>query len=162
MAVERFAGWVDPFAQRLRESRAEAVRLARSLGQEDLAAETADAGWSVRDELAHIASSDDDFLGFVRAVQRGETPDTSVFADIDERNARNLQSREGQSIARIANDLEENGIALQTVLQKFGEGDEARQPEGMPFTLGQMVHGYVQHEPYHLGQIREAVEGRQA
>ncbi len=152
-----FAPWVEPFAAKYRESREEALRLARSLTPADLGKPAGDDAWTVRDELVHIAGADPDFLRTLGAVVRGETADTSIFADIDARNARNLEARKDFAITRIADDLAANGEALQDLLAKLTAADEARQPEGFPFPLRGLVEGYGGHEPYHLGQIQRAI-----
>ena len=157
MTTQEYAAWVAPLAARDGESRSEAVRLARSLGDADLAKRTGDTGWTVRDELTHMASSDPDFLAMLRAILRGEKADTSVFADIDGRNARNLEARHGRSIDEIASELEENGRSLQQLLAQLTDDDESRQPEGVPFPIRGLVDGYSQHAPYHLTQIRGAL-----
>ena len=153
----QFAAWVEPFAGRFRESRGEAVRLARELGDGDLAVSTGDAGWSVRDELAHISASESDFLEVLGAIVRGEAPDTSAFADIDGRNARNLAALEGRPMADIAHDLEDHGRTLQELLGRLSDGDEGQQPAGIPFSMSGLLGGYAQHEPYHLDQIHAAL-----
>jgi len=156
MAANQFAPWVEPIAAGYRESRAESVRLAQSLDEHALVQPTGDSGWTVRDELVHIAASGTDFARLLDPIVRGETPDTSVFADIDARNSRNLESRRGWSIAEIGTDLEGNGSLVQELLQKLHADDEARQPQGFPFSLKDLLGGYGQHDAYHLDQIRQA------
>jgi uncharacterized damage-inducible protein DinB len=162
MNENKFAAWVEPFAKQYRENRADAIDLARSLSADALGRPTGDTGWSVREELVHIAASDSDFLRTLGAILRGENVDTSVFADIDARNARNLAECQGRSIEQVASDLEQNGEALQKLVAQLTDGDESRQPEGFPFPLRGLIEGYGMHEPYHVAQIRTAIgaEGR--
>jgi uncharacterized damage-inducible protein DinB len=157
MTAQEFAAWVAPLAARDGESRAEAVRLARSLADADLAKPTGDTGWCVRDELAHMASADPDFLRVLGAVLRGEKADTSVFADIDGKNVRGLAEREGRSMEQIAGELEESGKAMAALLARLNDADQGRQPEGVPFPLGGLVAGYSQHGAYHIAQIQAAL-----
>jgi len=161
MATRQFAAWVGPFAERYRESGAEAVRLARSLSDDELKKPTGNTSWFVRDELVHMAASGGDFLTTLGSVLRGDNVDTSVFADIDARNARNLEARRDRSMDEVASELENNDTALQNLLTQLTLEDEARKPAGMPFPLNQLLNGYAQHDPYHLGQIRDAL-GRRA
>lgn len=157
MEAQTFAGWVTPIAEQFRQNRSEAVLLARTLDDKRLAQLTDDTGWSVRDELAHIAGSDVDFIGVLTAVLDGATPDTTIFADIDGRNARNLAARSGQPMGQIASDLESNGEALRALIGRMTDSDETRQPDGFPFPLSGLIQGYAQHEPYHIEQIRKAI-----
>ena len=159
MTRYEFAIWVGPLAAAYREDRAEAVRIARSVSDVELSRPTGDEGWSVREEMLHIAASDTDFVGVLGAIVRGETPDTSVFADIDARNARNLAAWQGRSMRELADELESNGRETQELLSQLKVEDESRQPGGVPFAIGQLLAGYGQHGPYHVGQIRQALDG---
>jgi uncharacterized damage-inducible protein DinB len=153
-----FASWVEPIAMRYRESGAAAVALARSLRGDELTRPTGDAGWSVREELAHMAASEADFVATLGAVVRDETVDASTFADIDSRNARNLAARSERSPAEIAAELEQESAELNRLLTQLKAEDAARTPDGMPFSLEQLLTGYSMHSPYHLGQIRAALD----
>src|SRR5581483_9180931 len=144
-----FAAWVAPHAAAYQQHRAEAARLARSLSPEQLARPAADAGWTVRDEILHIASSDPDFIGMLGPLVAGGTPDTSAFADIDARNARNLAAWANRSMAEAAEALERNGREIEALLAQLKDEDETRQPDGLPFPLGQIVMGYGMHAAYH-------------
>jgi hypothetical protein len=157
LAKHAFAAWVEPFAASYRESRAQVVRLAHAASDSDLTRPSGDEGWTVREEFVHIAASEDDVIRTLGAVLRGEAVETSIFEDIDGRNARNLADRKDRPMPQIAADLERNGEALQELLAKLSAGDESRQPEGFPFPLRGLVEGYGMHEPYHLGQIRAAI-----
>src|SRR4029079_17499282 len=129
----------------------------RSLTDAEMSRPTGDEGWSVRQEMLHIAASDADFLPVLTAIVSGKTPDTSVFADIDARNARNLAAWQSRPMNEVADELENNGIATQELLGRLTDDDESRQPDGVPFAIGQLIAGYGQHGPYHLGQIRQAL-----
>lgn len=156
-----FAEWVEPLAVSYRENYAEVVRLARWLTDEQLSRPTGDEGWSVRTEVVHMAASDQDFANTLGAILDGRTPDLSIFVDIDARNARNLETWKERSIEDVAVALEKSGDVLQELLVRLGDEDETRQPDGMPFPLGQLIRGYGQHGPYHLGQMQRAIgQGR--
>jgi uncharacterized damage-inducible protein DinB len=155
-----FAAWVVPQVAAYREHRAEAARLARSLSADQLARPAADAGWTVRDELVHIASTDPDFVGMLRSLVAGGTPDTSAFADVDARNARNLAAWAERSMAYVADALERNGREIEALLARLTDEDERRQPDGIPFPLGQIVMGSGMHAAYHVANARMAAEAR--
>ena len=155
--MRTFAAWVEPLASSYRENRADVLELARTLTDDQLSLPTDDAGWSVREEATHIAASDPDFIKMLGALLDGEPLDMSVFADIDDRNARNLAAWKERSIDEVSGALEDNGRVLQELLARLTDEDENRQPEGMPFPLSGLINGYGQHGPYHLGQIRAAI-----
>ncbi len=157
MTAHSFAAWVEPLAASYRENRADIVQLTRTLTDEQLSLATGDEGWSVREEVTHIAASDPDFVTTLGAILDGGTPDLSIFNEIDARNARNLEAWKSRSIEEIAGELEKNGHALQALLARLTVEDETRQPDGMPFPLAGLINGYGQHGPYHLGQIRAAI-----
>jgi len=152
-----FAAWVAAHAASYRTSRSETVALARSLRDDDLLRRTGDAGWTVRDELVHIAASDPDFIGVLGAIVSGKRPDTSIFAEIDRRNAENIAAWRSRSLTDVIGELERNGEALQQLLSRLTDDDDKRRPEGLPFAIGGVVAGFGQHEPYHAGQIRSAL-----
>ncbi|MBI5288456.1 MAG: maleylpyruvate isomerase N-terminal domain-containing protein [Chloroflexi bacterium] len=156
-AKQDFAAWVSPLAARDRDARAEAARLARSLSAGDLTKPTADAGWSVGDELKHMASSDPDFLKVLGAILGGEAVDMTVFADIDARNATHLAERRERSMDETATELEESGRSMGVLLARLTDEDESRQPEGLPFPLRALIDGYTMHAPYHVEQIKAAL-----
>jgi hypothetical protein len=158
MSTQRFVAWVAPIAAKYRASQAEAVQIARSVSDAELSRSTSDDGWTVRDELVHIEASTADFVETLGTLLRGDAVDMSVFADIDGRNARNLTARKDRPMADIVNDLASVSSALAELLAQLTDEDELRQPAGMPFPLGQMMEGYAMHDPYHIGQIRGAIE----
>ena len=59
-------------------------------------------------------------------------------------------------IGEISEELERNGTIVQDLLTLLGAEDEARQPEGFPFPLRDLLSGYGQHDVYHIDQIRRA------
>ena len=158
--MTEFATWVQPIAASYHDAHLEAIQRARMLNAGELALPTGDRGWSVRDELAHMAASDEDFIATLGAVLDGKQVDFSVFADIDARNARNLDAWSTRSVEDIASALERSDAALQELLARLTPEDEQRTPEGFPFPLSQMLQGYGMHHPYHLEQISGALAGR--
>ena len=154
-----FASWVQPIAAGYHDAHVEAIDHARALSDEDLAKPTGDSGWSVRDELAHMAASDGDFVATLMALVNGERVDLSIFDKIDERNARNLTEWADRSREDIASELERNDGKLQQLLAQLTPEDGERTPEGFPFPLAKMLQGYGMHHPYHLEQIAGALAG---
>jgi uncharacterized damage-inducible protein DinB len=157
MGEPKFAAWVQPIAAQYRDSNAETVRIAGQITADGLTKPTADSGWTVRDELVHIAASLSDFAGTFGAIVRRERVDMSRFADIDARNADNLASRSRCTTDDVAHDVERDGPAVQKLLTRLTDADQSRTPDGFPITLGQMLQGYAMHDQYHLGQIKTAL-----
>ena len=143
----KFAAWVEPIAVAYHDAHVEAIERTRTLSDEELAKPTGDSGWSVRDELAHMAASDGDFVRTLSAVVSGGQVDLSIFDNIDERNARNLDQL-GDPLAR----RHRHGARAQRRQAAGAAGtvdtpeDEARTPEGFPFPLAQMLAG-LRHAP---------------
>jgi uncharacterized damage-inducible protein DinB len=154
-----FANWVRPIAANYHEAHEEAIAHARTLSDADLAKPTGDSGWSVRDELTHMAASDGDFAGTLTALVNGDRVDTSVFDNIDERNARHLAGWADRPREEIAGELERRDQELQVLLARLTDEDAQRTPEGFPFPLSNMLQGYEMHHRYHLEQIAGALEG---
>jgi uncharacterized damage-inducible protein DinB len=157
--MAKFADWVQPIAESYHDAHVEAIERARTLNDEQLALPTGDSGWSVRDELAHMAASDGDFVKTLTALVKGERVDLSVFDKIDERNARHLAGWVDRPTTDISSELERNDGQLQTLLSQLKAEDEQRTPEGFPFALSNMLQGYAMHHPYHLEQIAGALAG---
>jgi len=156
-----YAPWVEPHAQSLAFARGEAARIARFVSANDLALPTGDEGWTLRDEMVHIIASDDDFVVTLSSILDGAEPDTRIFADIDERNSRNLSARRQLSTSDIASALERGAHAIDELVLQLGDDDEQRTPRGVPMSLGQLIAGYSRHAPYHLGQINAALDRAQ-
>lgn len=105
-----------------------------------------------------MAAADSDFIPTLDSILAGGTPDASIFAHIDERNAEHLAARENQPIAEVADELERNAHAIDELLLKLTDDDQSRTPQGVPFAVGQLIDGYAQHHAYHLGQINAALD----
>jgi uncharacterized damage-inducible protein DinB len=155
--MPEYAAWVLPLVERDRTARAEAARLARIVQDGQLAAQTGDAGWSVRDEFAHMAGADATFAPVLQTILAGETPDLSVFANIDANNARMIALNRGRPMSDLADALDESGRVLAALFARLTDTDESRQPDGVPIPLGAMINGYTQHHAYHVGQVQAAL-----
>jgi hypothetical protein len=155
--MAEYADWVRPLVERDRAARVEAARIARTLHAAQLATSTGDTGWSVHDEFAHMTGADSTFGPVLATILAGRQPDLGVFADIDANNARMIELNRGRSASDMADDLDESGRMLAALFAKLTDGDEHRQPDGVPIPLGQMINGYSQHHAYHVGQVRAAL-----
>lgn len=151
------AAWVQPFAESYRSARERTLAALRRADEAGFARATGNEGWTVRDEFVHIAASDADFSRTLGGILDGVAVDMTIFADIDDRNARNLAARANRTPAQILADLEASGPAIQSLLARLTDADEARQPDGMPFPLRGLIEGYGMHEAYHAGQIEAAL-----
>jgi uncharacterized damage-inducible protein DinB len=159
MSGRSLAAWVESIAYAYHDAHAEAIERARTLSDADLAKPTGDSGWSVRDELAHMAAADGDFVRTLSAVINGEQVDFRMFDNIDERNAHHLAGWSDRPREDIVAELDRHDGELQELLTRLTPEDEARTPDGFPFPLAQMLQGYAMHHPYHLEQIAGALAG---
>jgi uncharacterized damage-inducible protein DinB len=157
--MPEFASWVEPIAAAYHDAHEEAIERARTLTDEDLARATGDSGWSIRDELAHMASADSDFVATLTKLVSGERVDLSIFDNIDERNATHLTGWADRPREDIATELERHDSEMQALLARLTPEDETRTPEGFPFPLEKMLQGFAMHHPYHLEQIAGALAG---
>jgi hypothetical protein len=163
MTAQTFAAWVAPAAAELRETRAEAVRVARQLLPEHWALSSPLPGWSYQDLLAHLATGDWVFQTILGAVTRNEPLDLSATSFINpERvaaaNERLVAERRGRSVdARIA-EVEAEGRESLGLLAKLSDDDEGRTQADAPMSLGEYVRGFPNHDREHITQLRTALD----
>jgi uncharacterized damage-inducible protein DinB len=157
------------FAQ-LEEARAD-FRALRSLVDEELGAKFVNAGWTLQDLLAHIASWAGEFRRQIETASRHESFDYSIpFAmsvmGPTEWNQREVEKRRDRTLPEIFEEYEVETSRLQELVisldepelyrgQEFpiapsGRSDERWRGPGAVIIAGKCVH-----DRYHLRQIRE-------
>jgi uncharacterized protein (TIGR03083 family) len=157
MTERTFALWVEPIAAKLRESRAQVADLARSIPAEAWSQPSPLPGWTYKDLLAHLAPSE--YLNTVlRAVLANELVDVSIFAQVDARNAQQLEERRDRSVEELIAELEAGNSQTQELLSRLAEADESRRQADIPMSLGEGLRGFLEHDPEHLAQLRTALE----
>jgi hypothetical protein len=156
MTQERtFAAWVEPLAASLRESQQEVEQVAQAIPAESWAKESGYAGWSYKDQLAHLPESYRGITAVLRAIVEGRGPDFSRFDDIDALNEANRQAHLSTPVNDLLAELTIDGDALQDVLAEL-------RPEHAGFNLGPMLlsqalQGFTLHDRAHLAELRKAL-----
>ncbi len=160
MTDRTFAPWVEAIAAQNRESRAQVVALVRSIPPGAWGRPSPLEGWTCKDLLAHLASSDASDIHLVlRAVIARERVDASLLSDPDSRNARNVEERRGRSVEELIAELEADGEELQALLSRLTEDDENLRQSDIPMSLGEgLSNDPGEHDRTHVAQLRGAVE----
>jgi len=162
VTTRTFAAWVQPVADRLRESRAQVLAFARSQPEEAWATPSTLDGWTCKDLLAHVGKGNDMMLqDILRAVITGRHLNRSIFAvDTDGENKRRVEERRERSVAEVMAEVAEAGDEVQELLSQLTEAHEAYTQDQPPFVLS----GFMQlveredHDLEHLAQLRSALE----
>ena len=157
MTERTFAPWVEPIAAKLRESRAQVAALARSIPAEAWSQPSPLPGWTYKDLLAHLAPTED-FRTVLRAVVANEPVDASIFANVDARNAQQVEERRGHSVDELIAELEAGSEKTQELLSRLTEADESRRQADIPISLGEGLGIFSDHDQEHLPQLRAALE----
>lgn len=160
------------FAQ-LEEVREE-FRTLRDLVDEDLGAKFANAGWTLKDLLAHIASWAREFRREIEAVSRHESFDYSIPFAMSvmgpaQWNQVEVEKRRSRDLAEIFEEYEEETARLQDLVLSMDEPELYRgqefplAPSGRPAEQWQgpsavLVAGKCVHDRYHIAQIRSRLE----
>ena len=163
MTTRTFAAWVQPLADRLRESRAQVVAFARAVPAEAWERPSPLDGWKCKDLLAHIGKGNDQiFQQLLPMVVAGKPVDISIFAsDTDQANARVVGARRERSPDDIIAEVEQAGEEIQELLSQLRDDHEQLRQEDPPFILKGFLR-FVQKESHdleHLAQLRAALEG---
>ena len=155
-----FASWVEPIAEQIRESRAQVVGVAHQILAELWRLPSPLRGWTNKDLLAHLASSDASDLHIVlRAIITRERVDPALLSEPDARNARNVEERRGRSVEELIAELEADGEETQELLSQLGPGDENLRQDDIPMSLGEgLSNDPGGHDREHLAQLRTALE----
>ena len=162
MTADRtFAPWVEPIAREMRESRAEILEVARAVSSEVWGQSSPNEGWTYKDLLAHLESSDLRLV--LQPVVAGEAVNASVLAlgDADSANARLLEERRQRSSDQLIGELETQGKETLDLLARLTEADEGRRQDDIPFSFTDGLRIFLQHDRLHLEQLRTALEERQ-
>jgi hypothetical protein len=109
----------------VRRDRATLDALVASLSEAQLVAPELDAGWSVKDALAHISIWEWRCAGWLEAVGRGETPERPEVQDVDGANARDYAAAKHQALREVLADSREAHAALLGSIDALPEADLA-------------------------------------
>jgi len=138
---------------------------------EELGSRFVNAGWTLKDLLAHIASWADEFRREIETVSRHESFDYSIpFAmsvmGPNQWNAAEVEKRRDRSLEEIFDEYDRESARLQEIVLSMGEPELYRgqefpvAPSGRPEERWRGPSAFIvaakcMHDRYHIGQIRE-------
>lgn len=151
----------EKLRQRLNDSRRELLASVEELGTTHAAAPTSNAGWAVRDVLAHLAGAELGHQQVIRALLAGRAPDGTGF-DLDAFNAADVAARQGASLAELLGELAGNRNDTLALLETIGPDNWQRggyHPGGFDTTVEGVFRIIAIHEKRHAKEIRAALQG---
>jgi uncharacterized protein (TIGR03083 family) len=160
-----FASWVEPYAARWRDARAELLEFARSTPAEGWSRPSPLEGWSCKDLLAHAAANTGRNTHRLTedVLARRPIDLAALTAEVDATNASDIEARRGRSVDELIAELEEEGEAWQDLMTKFGDEDKDYVPEGAPFSVSAYFEQAAgTHDREHLDQLRSALPAGRA
>jgi hypothetical protein len=109
----------------IRRDRVTLDALVASLSEAQMIAPELDAGWSVKDVLAHIGVWERRCASWLEAVDRGETPERPEVQDVDGANARDYAAAKDAAPATVLAQSRESHAALLRSVEALAEADLA-------------------------------------
>jgi len=168
MAVSRVA-----LLAQLEEVREEWKAL-QSLVDEETSGRFANAAWTLKDLLAHLASWAREFGSEIATASRKESFDYAIpFAmsvlGPNEWNEREVQSRKERTLEEIFREFDEETARLQDLVVEMEEpvlyqpapfplAPSGNQRERLPVPPALLVSGKCLHDRYHFAQIRKLLD----
>jgi hypothetical protein len=120
-----------------------------------------DAGWSVKDVLAHISVWESRCATWLEAAARGETADRPEVKDVDASNARDYAAAKGQSLSDVLAASRAAHAAMLRSVDALSEADLADEKRfGWP-TWQMASSNSDEHYREHIDQV-QAWLGRKA
>lgn len=145
----------------LEETRQEVVSLVRSLSPKELAL-ILHGAWSVKDGVAHLASSEAGLLATATRIAAGQEAGRAGF-DLDFYNQRQVEKRQGRSVDELVREMETSRADLLRTLEQMTDAQLAasgRLASGLPGDVLWVLRRIGEHERSHCQEIREAVGRR--
>jgi uncharacterized protein (TIGR03083 family) len=152
----------EKLRQRLNDSHRELLADVEELGPTQAAAPTTNAGWTVRDVLAHLAGAELGHQQVIRTLLAGAALDTSDF-DLDAINAADVAARRNASLSELLDELAANRSSTLALLDTIGSDDWDRagyHPGGFDTTVEGVFRIIAIHEKRHVKDIRAALAFR--
>jgi len=146
--------------KKLAAAREEILQTIEGLDEGALTWKPGDGRWSIRENLAHLASAEGSHRQVARTIAAGQTVDAPDF-DLDTWNAARVAERRERSIDEI---LEEMAAERQRTLSALKDTEnEALDRQGLHPALGETTVLKVFriipiHERWHLKDIRQLLE----
>jgi uncharacterized protein (TIGR03083 family) len=137
----------------IRRERAAFSALIAPLDDAQIAAPSLDAGWSIKDMIAHISLWERLCAGWLEDVARGDTPARPEVRDVDATNARDHEAAKDAPLATVRSASAEAHASLLAVIDALSDADLAdEQRFGWP--AWQMIAGNSsEHYAEHADEI---------
>ena len=151
---------VQTLVDRLAAAREEILQTIEGLDEGALTWQPGDGRWSIRENLAHLASAEGSHRQVAQAIAAGQTVDAPDF-DLDTWNAARVAERRQQTIDEI---LEEMAAERQRTLSALQDlENEALDRQGLhpaldETTVLKIFRIIPIHERWHLKDIRQLLE----
>jgi hypothetical protein len=115
----------DELLASIRGDRARLEALIAPLDEARLTEPALDAGWSVKDALAHISMWERICCEWLAAAARGETPARPEVQDVDGTNARNYQAAKGRPLPDVLGESRHSHQAMLDAASALSEAELA-------------------------------------
>jgi uncharacterized damage-inducible protein DinB len=138
---------------RIRRDRAGLDAALEGLSADQQTEPSLDAGWSVKDVLAHISAWERICTRWLEAVESGESPSRPEVADLDDTNARLYDEAKERALTAVLGESRASYAALIATVERLPDTAlNDKQPFG--FKLWRMIDGNsAEHYCEHAGQI---------
>jgi len=152
----------DSILLKMQTTRNELLSLVRSLDQAALTWHPPDGGWSIRDNLAHLADAERAHRRFVQAVLEGRPVHLEGF-DLDRWNQEHVARRADQSVDQILEAMDAERRETLAFIQTIPA--EAWDKQGDHPALGrvsvkQVIKVIGVHERMHLKEMRRLLKAQ--
>ena len=144
----------------LEGQREETLRRLTGLAEADLEREDPEGGWTVRQHLAHLATSELGAAFVIRRAAGGELVHMTR-EERDEFNQAEVEKAGGWPVERLKKELEEARSELRQVFTELSEEDldrSIRWPDWPARTIRTTIPYMLEHEDSHLDLIQRALE----
>jgi len=142
---------------KMQSTRAELLAFVASLDQAALTRHSPEGGWSIRDNLAHLADAERAHRRFVAAVLEGRSPRLEGF-DLDRWNQEHVARRAGQSIQEILDALDverQQTLAFIAAIPAAAWDRRGNHPALGDVSVEQVIKVIGVHERIHLKEMRK-------
>ncbi len=145
----------------IRGDRARLEAAVARIDEAQLTAAALDAGWSVKDVLAHISLWERLCTRWLRAVARGDTPERAEVQDVDTTNARAYEAAKDAPLADVRERSRASYAALLDAIERLTDADlEDEQRFGWP-TWKMIESNSAEHYREHAEQIEAAFSAQE-
>lgn len=142
----------------LKESRTDLVALARSLSAAELQLATENPGWTVKDTLAHVASSESGLIAIAMRIVNKDTSARPGF-DLHAHNQQQVEKRRDKTIEDLLAELRASREEALSTMASLTDEELSREGQfaGAPATAASVFGRIGHHELEHGGQVRRAI-----